>query len=135
MWFKKEFEQSEMSFAREASVLVRQVAEPRTVGDSVKAAIGRAARRLGWPYNRTKDIWYANARRIDASEYEALRKATAEIRETTNRLLALRDALAAKDSAFHWPEICALERALCGMGCDVESRGVRGTETRTDGAE
>jgi hypothetical protein len=118
-------EKSEMLLPREASVLVRRVAEPRTVGDSVKSAISRAARRLGWQFSRTKDIWYANARRIDAAELDALRRANAEIEEAAGRLLALRDALIAKDPAFHCDDVRALERALRGMGCDVVAGSVR----------
>jgi hypothetical protein len=57
----------------QASELVRLVAEPRPVGDSVKAAISRAARRLGWSPTRTKSIWYEEAHRIDASEVDQLR--------------------------------------------------------------
>jgi len=40
----------------------------------VKAAIRRASRRLGLPFNRTKDIWYGQARRIDAEEMDRLRR-------------------------------------------------------------
>ena len=38
----------------EAAALLRQVAEPRPVGDSVKAAIGRSARRLGFSWRDQK---------------------------------------------------------------------------------
>jgi hypothetical protein len=112
--------------SHEASVLVRRVAEPRTVGDSVKSAISRAARRLGWRFSRTKDIWYASARRIDAAELDALRLANAEVEEAARRILALRDALIAKDAAFHCDDIRALERALRGMGRDVVAGSFRG---------
>jgi hypothetical protein len=64
---------SEMSSVGEAATLIRQAAEPRPVGDSVKAAIRRAAMRLGFSFSRSKDIWYGDARRIDAGEMDALR--------------------------------------------------------------
>jgi hypothetical protein len=65
---------SEISDAiAEARCLIKQCAEPRPVGDSVKAAIGRAARRLGWSYSRAKDVWYGGARRIDVAEMDRLR--------------------------------------------------------------
>ena len=52
--------------------LVRRCAEPRPAGDQVKAAILRSSRRLGLPFNRTKDIWYGDARRIDATGMDRL---------------------------------------------------------------
>lgn len=57
----------------EAATLVRLVAEPRTVDDSVKAAIRRAARRLGWSFSRTRGVWYRDARRVTATEMDQLR--------------------------------------------------------------
>jgi hypothetical protein len=135
-WAMSDFpsEISEM-LSREASVLVRRVAEPRTIGDSVKAAIVRASRRLGWRFSRTRDIWYAHARRIDAFEIDALRAAAAEAQMAAKRLLALRDALIAKDPAFHCDDIRALERALRGMGCDVVAGSIRGIEEAAERGE
>jgi hypothetical protein len=71
---------SELSFVStlaEASYLVRRVAEPRPAGDSAKAAILRAWRRLaGWSHNRVKDVWYSDHRiSISAEEIEQLRRA------------------------------------------------------------
>jgi hypothetical protein len=40
----------------------------------VKAAIRRASRRLGLPFSRARDIWYGDARRIDAEEMDKLRQ-------------------------------------------------------------
>jgi hypothetical protein len=57
----------------EAQILVRRCAEPRPAGDQVKAAIRRASRRLEIPFSRTRDIWYGDARRIDAEEMDRLR--------------------------------------------------------------
>jgi hypothetical protein len=58
----------------EVQTLVRQCAEPRPADDQVKAVILRASRHLGLPFNRTRDIWYGNAMRIDAEEMDRLRK-------------------------------------------------------------
>src|SRR5579859_3248573 len=63
----------------EARNLVQRCAEPRPVGDSVKAAIIRASRRLGFSFSRTKDIWYSAARRIDAAEMDQLRRTADKI--------------------------------------------------------
>lgn len=118
MKFEKESEKSAMSSAREASDLVRQVAEPRPVGDSVKSAIGRAARRLGFGFSRTRDLWYEHARRIHADEIDRLRdQATRrEAALAVANLLALRNRLAAIDPRFHRPTIDALEHALAEIG-------------------
>ena len=120
-------EKSEMSSVAEASTLVRRVAEPRPVGDKVKAAIVRAARRLGFPVSRTKDLWYGDARRIDAHEMDALREraARAEARLAITNLLALRERLAAADADFHRPTLAALDDALRAMGADVGAVAVR----------
>lgn len=61
------------SIADEAKVLVRRCAEPCPAGDSVKEAIRRASGRLGFSFSRTQDIWYGEARRIDAREMDQLR--------------------------------------------------------------
>lgn len=114
-------EQSEMSSVVEASELVRRVAEPRAVGDSVKAAIVRAARRLGFPHSRTKDLWYAHARRIDADEMDRLREEAGrvEARIAVAHLLGLRNSLTAADPDFHRPQIVALDDALRALGSEV----------------
>lgn len=59
---------------KEAAALVRAVAEPSRPGDTVRARITRAAKRLSWSYGRTEDIWRGEARRIDAHEIDMLRK-------------------------------------------------------------
>ena len=64
---------SYISSIDEARTLVRRCAEPRPANDSVKAAIRRASQRLEIPFSRTRDIWYGDARRIDAEEMDRLR--------------------------------------------------------------
>jgi hypothetical protein len=120
-------EQSEMSSSSEARALVRQVAEPREVGDSVKAAIVRAAKRLGFRFTRTKDLWYGDARRIDSDEMDRLREraARADARIAIANLLALRNRLATADADFHRPQIAALDDALRAMGAEVGTMAVR----------
>jgi hypothetical protein len=58
----------------EAQILVRRCAEPRPAGDQVKAAVRRASQRLGIAFSRVRDIWYGDARRIDADEMDRLRR-------------------------------------------------------------
>lgn len=122
----------------EASALVKRVAEPRECGDSVKAAILRAARRLGFAVSRTKDIWYEDARRIDAREMDTLRRAAAEARSeaagraealvAVERLMASHRALSAVDADFHRETLAAIERSLGLMGCDLGALAVRGDQ-------
>ena len=57
----------------EAKILVRRCAEPRPAADQTKAAIRRASQRLEIPFSRVRDIWYGDARRIDAEEMDRLR--------------------------------------------------------------
>ena len=65
-----------MSALVEASSLVRRVAEPCPAGDSVKAAIGRAARKLRWNYTRVRAFWYADDRvTVTGDELNQLRAA------------------------------------------------------------
>lgn len=67
----------------EAAQALRLLAEPIPAGDSIKAQIGRAARRAGLTYNRAFDLWYRRARLIRAEELEAIRQARRS-REMTN---------------------------------------------------
>ena len=62
------------SSSDEAQILVRRCAEPRPAGDQVKAAVRRASQRLGIPFSRVRDIWYGDAKRIDADEMDKLRQ-------------------------------------------------------------
>jgi len=107
----------------EAQILVRPRAEPRPAGDQVKAAIRRASQRLEIPFSRTRDIWYGDARRIDAEEMDRLRhgaekaelaQAAAAIEFLKNRAVApashqvitiLHAALLAfqRDTVGEWP--------------------------------
>src|SRR6202162_1845125 len=79
----------------EAQTLVRRCAEPRPAGDQVKAAVRRASQRLNIPFSRVRDIWYGDARRIDAEEMDRLRQG-AEKAELAQAVAAI-EFLANKD--------------------------------------
>jgi hypothetical protein len=66
------------SSLEEAQFLVRKCAAPGPVGDTVKAAIRRSSQRLQLPFTRIKNIWYGEARRIDAKEMDQLRQVADE---------------------------------------------------------
>lgn len=55
--------------------LVRQAAEPARAGESVKAAIGRAARLLGLSHGRVNRYWYGEILVPPAHEVDAVRNA------------------------------------------------------------
>lgn len=76
-----------MSSAAEMTTLIRTVASPAMPGESVKAVIARAARRLGFTYSRTRGLYYGEARRIDAREIDRAREVARE-REATDRAIA-----------------------------------------------
>ncbi|EHM01403.1 hypothetical protein HMPREF9946_02142 [Acetobacteraceae bacterium AT-5844] len=109
----KSFEGAEMSCTvpEEIQQIVRQAAEPSQAGESVKAAIGRAARSLGLSYSRARAHWYGLARMVPAEEADALRRARIQlIRERAARLRAELLALEIKERAH---ELGLAE----GIGC------------------
>lgn len=67
-----------MTAVAEASSLLRQLAEPRPIGDTVKAAISRAARLARMNYSRAEDIWRREAKMVRAEEMDVLRQAKLE---------------------------------------------------------
>jgi hypothetical protein len=111
----------------EAQTLVRRCAEPRPAADQVKAAIRRASRRLDIPFSRTRDLWYGDARRIDAEEMDRLRHvaenaelalAVAGIEVLRNRMLE--SSLPASRQVF-----AALTAALNALGRHAEGSAQR----------
>lgn len=107
----------------EASTLIRRVAEPREVGDSVKAAISRAARKLSFGYGRSRDIWYSRARRIDADEMDALRR---EATKQAERYERIAQAMRNSDEDFYSSDISALVNA---------ARTIRGVDSSGTGQD
>ncbi len=109
----------------EAKSLVRRCAAPRPAGDQVKTAILRASRRLQFPASRTKDLWYGNARRIDAREMDRLRQ-VAEQTELANAVgcveLVRRKLLASRSTPCR-EVAAALGTALHALGADANGSG------------
>ncbi len=99
-------EREPMSSVAEASMLLRRVAEPRPVGDTIKAAITRAARRVShfmlqpMTPGRAEDIWRREARAIRVEEMDAIRKAAAREVEEAKHVLADIDARIARLEAL-----------------------------------
>lgn len=61
-----------MSGVQQASEILQKKIAPVGLCQSVAERIRHAARKLGWSYSRTKEIWYRNARAI---QYEEMLKA------------------------------------------------------------
>src|SRR5208283_5661135 len=83
----------------EARELLRRLALPAKPGESVKAAIGRAARYAGLSYARAEKIWYAKDRVVRAEEMDALRTAArtrGQSQETRGRSRATSETREAK---------------------------------------
>ncbi len=80
----------------EASGLLRGLAGPFPPGDRIKTSIWRSVKRVSielvsyggsaMEYNRGRSIWYQQARRIEAFELDAIRRA-AVAREAANRAI------------------------------------------------
>ena len=106
----------------EAQTLVRRCAEPRPPGDSVKAAIRRASQQLGIPFSRTRDIWYGDARRIDAEEMDRLRQGAenAEFAQAVAGIEVLRNRMLESNLPASRQVFVALTAALSALGLHAE---------------
>jgi hypothetical protein len=113
---------SHASSIDEAQTLVRRCAEPRPPGDQVKAAIRRASRRLGLPFTRTRDIWYGDARRIDAEEMDRLRQSAenAEFAQAVAGIEVLRNRMLESNLPASRQVFAALTAALSALGPHAE---------------
>jgi len=90
--------------AIEMQSITRRAAEPWLPGDSVKAAIGRAARALGIGYRRARSFWYCENVSVRAFEADQLRSAELAMlaqrqRRLTHELATIRARLDAADEA------------------------------------
>jgi hypothetical protein len=105
----------------EAQTLVRRCAEPRPAADQVKAAIRRASRRLDIPFSRVRDIWYGDARRIDADEMDKLRQEAekAELAQAVAAIEFLKSKILASPSSASQQMIMNLDAALLACHCDA----------------
>jgi hypothetical protein len=105
----------------EAQSLVRRCAEPRPAGDRVKSAIRRASQRLDLPFTRTRDIWYGDARRIDAGEMDQLRRVA--LNAELNAGIEVLSKMFASRSPHSHPVFAELTSALRLLGSNVNASG------------
>ncbi|WP_291869693.1 hypothetical protein [Bradyrhizobium sp.] len=110
----------------DASVMLRNLSEPRPSGEFVKNAIDRASRLAGLGYWRAFDIWYCKARKVEEYEIDAIKEAlrTKNERAARNELQQAKLLLAqvearlnsTGDADFHQPYIDGLRAQTSGMG-------------------
>jgi len=109
-----------------ATKLARRCSLPAPPGDPVKVAVGRASDRTGIPYGRIREIWYGNARRIEAWEMDRLREGAnaAEIDIAIAGINEARRRLEEMDSPSARVAVGSLDRAarLLGRGDDKPRR-------------
>lgn len=114
---------SDADTIEQAKRLLHVAAGGKRAGEPVKTAIGRAAICAGFSITRARDIWYGDARRIDASEMDALRRLERERTErqrtarreklsAIEQLAALRARLSANDPQFFKPDLDAIDFVL-----------------------
>jgi hypothetical protein len=99
----------------EAKILVRRCAEPR------RAAVRRASQRLDIPFSRVRDIWYGDARRINANEMDQLRREAekAELAQAVAAIEFLRNKILASPSSASHQVITSLHAALLAFQRDT----------------
>lgn len=100
---------------------LRELSQPWEMGDKIKRAIERAAKRSGLSYWRAFDLWYGKARRIEQFEIEQVSAALAkkrkeearhELHELRTRMERLESMLAQVDSDFHRETIAQVRRQV-----------------------
>jgi hypothetical protein len=94
----------------------------------VKAAIRRASQRLDIPFSRVRDIWYGDARRIDAEEMDMLRQEAekAELAQAVAAIEFLRNKVLASPSSASQQLITSLDAALLACHHRVENSPTSG---------
>lgn len=75
------------SVADEMQVRVRRLAFPGEPGESIKAVLGRVARRSGVTFNEAKRLWYREWRRVPADIADKIREAQRKHERTLARQL------------------------------------------------
>lgn len=102
-----------------ASRLIRDIGTSHAV--SVSGAILYAMRRLKWSHNRSKDVWYGNARLIKSEEMDQLRQVHEQVEreKAIQAVVALRGCLAKGDSEQRRAMFDDLNHALRSLGAEI----------------
>lgn len=116
-------EKSEMSSVEFSSIALKRYVAPKGSGQNVKDRIRVAARKLGWSFSRTKDVWYADPRvSISAEELRVIEETAgvkygrAQVR-SIDELIAKADALLDGPNAdYHRPFVDAFRAFIGALG-------------------
>jgi hypothetical protein len=111
---EKQLGKNRMSSVAFASKTLRTHVAPLGSAENVQQRIKLAARRLGWSFTRTKDVWYADPRvSLDVEEMRVIEETAdvkygrAEVR-SIDELIAKADALLeGQDPDFYRPMVDA----------------------------
>ncbi|OCJ12493.1 hypothetical protein A6U86_05580 [Rhizobium sp. AC27/96] len=110
---------SEMSSVDFASTALKKYIAPKGSAENVKDRIRVAARRLGWSFTRTKDVWYADPRvSISAEELRVIEEKAgitygrAEVREIDELIRKADLLLAGPEADFFRPLVDAFRQML-----------------------
>jgi hypothetical protein len=76
--------QHNMNVADDARLMVAAIAGERAWGDTRQSWLARAARRLGWPYSRTRGVFYRRVV-VRADEWLELNEALAQLQQSAAR--------------------------------------------------
>jgi hypothetical protein len=110
---------SDTAIASEMQSITRNAAGPWQPGDSVKAAIGRAARALGINYRRARSFWYGESVAVRATEADRMRAAeTLMLKQRRQRLEQELATIKAK--------LDAADQAEAGAAADLDRRDTDG---------
>lgn len=120
---ENQLEKSEMSSVDFASTALKKYVAPKGSGENVKDRIRLAARRLGWSFTRTKDVWYADPRvSISAEELRVIEEKAgvtygrAEVREIDELIRKADLLLAGPEADFFRPLVDAFRQMLGAQG-------------------
>lgn len=96
------------------SALVKRLADPASVGWSVKAAINSAASRLSWKISRVRDVWYDDKRiSLSHKEFSELKQAVAEAkRQRREIILATEESCVADELRIVRKELVELRHLI-----------------------
>lgn len=109
-----------MTAACEARDLIATIAGPQALGCRIKTALDRVARRVGMNPRRVRALWHGEARRIEADELEALRRAAKLETPARDELAALRETVARLEAY-----LVSVDPDAAGVIADPYRRAVR----------
>jgi hypothetical protein len=137
-------EDSKLSSAVEMQTLVHQAADFTSPSGNWKDRVQAAARALGFGWSRTKDLYYQDARRIDAEEMDRARQVVRKLKDEQRQREAARhvawlnrtlEYAVSQGADVDRSDLAAVERVLSRIGALDSALGNPGftdADERTD---